>query len=328
MDDNSDPPALTLGGHSPVFSKKRKTNTRQKKISLYTTATNAGGVPKLESMFAPSNAQPPQSTQLPLRFGHIAVPDETQEKVQGASEQLKGEKGNKASGAKGGAEDAHSSEDGAEKVEENLPGSGQGADQGTKEEEVIPTWEYSNEARVYHCKYSELAEAYLNHAYDYCRDGCLDLLLEPNLPQGTRIQTLHLVSTLVHSDRALSFLQDAEAVLNELDQEKWQVRLLKQDNVQMVKDLEMWRLQEPLGQGVEGDDDMPSHQWVEFNRKYQEMVKQELEEELEGVTAVEEPAVELVGHEALEGVTIEALSAVVEEDVTEVKSEVEAMGSV
>ncbi|KAK3643575.1 hypothetical protein LTR56_010085 [Elasticomyces elasticus] len=314
MDDNSDSPALTLEGHSPVFSKKRKTNARQKKISLYTTATRAGGVPKPESMFAPRDSQPPQSTQLPLRFRYAS--DESrateppegdalragssgQDGASGSSKENAEEVGERPAAEYGmndplgdGGKNKEGLVNVAEKVENRLVGEDQSS---------VTAWENSNEARVYHCKYAELVEAYDNQAYDYCRAGCLDLLLYPNIPRNTRIQTLHLVSTLVHSGQAMSFLEDAQAVLSEMDEAKEHVRTLKQDNERMMKDLEVWRGQEPSQESLEEDaiglleGDKPSQQWLKLDREYEEMLKQKLEEELEGVTAVEEPVAQPVG---------------------------------
>ncbi|KAK4974236.1 hypothetical protein LTR42_004875 [Elasticomyces elasticus] len=295
-------------------------------------------------MFAPRHSQPPQSTQLPVRFGHAS--DESR-----ATEQPEGDALRAGSSGQGGASGPR--KENAEEVSErsaagygmNDPlGEGGKNKEGLanaeekvenrlvgEEQSSVSAWEYSNEARVYHCKYAELVEAYDNQAYDYCREGCLDLLLYPNIPRNTRIQTLHLVSTLVHSGQAMSFLEDAQAVLSEMDEAKEHVRTLKQDNEQMMKDLDVWREQEPSLERLEEDaiglleGDKPSQQWLKLDREYEEMLKQKLEVEPEGATAVEEQVAELVGQEALHSVRVEAP---IKEDATEVKRVAEAMGSV
>ncbi|TKA21641.1 hypothetical protein B0A50_08830 [Salinomyces thailandicus] len=143
--------------------------------------------------------------------------------------------------------------------------------------------DYSNEARVYHCRYAELSEAHDNGRYYYCRDGCLDLLTEPRLPLYTRVQTLQMVSTLFHPTSAEAFLDEAQQLLDEeMDPSKFQVILLKEDNGCMKADLKIWRDKRGTtgGEG-EQDDAEPSAEWFRFDREMEQKLDEDLQEEME-----------------------------------------------
>ncbi|CZT23273.1 uncharacterized protein RCC_08984 [Ramularia collo-cygni] len=100
-----------------------------------------------------------------------------------------------------------------------------------------PLRQYSNEARAYHARYAELSEAHDNGAYNACREGCLDLLTEPNVPHYTRIQVLQMLSTILAPPAADSCLQEAATILAKMDNTKFQVQLLARDNEMMQADL-------------------------------------------------------------------------------------------
>ncbi|KAH9840441.1 hypothetical protein Tdes44962_MAKER01641 [Teratosphaeria destructans] len=135
------------------------------------------------------------------------------------------------------------------------------------QDEEVTVDQYSNEARVYHSKYAELSQAYNDKRYAYCREGCLDLLTEPNLPQYTRIQTLQMISTIVFPEHAEELLREADDLLSEMDAAKFQVQLLKEDNEKMKRDLAVWR-----GDGTL-DPYTPTQEWEELH----EMIVQERE---------------------------------------------------
>ncbi|KAK4550635.1 hypothetical protein LTR36_000214 [Oleoguttula mirabilis] len=104
--------------------------------------------------------------------------------------------------------------------------------------------EYSNEARVHHCSYAELSQTLDNHRYEYCHEGSLDLLTEPNHPLYTRIQTLQIASTIVLLAAGQDFLKEAGQILAGMDQSEVQVRLLEEDNEIMKADLAVLALEE------------------------------------------------------------------------------------
>lgn len=62
--------------------------------------------------------------------------------------------------------------------------------------------------------------------------------MEPNLPYGTRVQTLQMVSTLFAPPAAESCIQEAASILARLDQRNFQVQLLTGDNEKMQRDLD------------------------------------------------------------------------------------------
>ncbi|KXT10337.1 hypothetical protein AC579_1036 [Pseudocercospora musae] len=79
-----------------------------------------------------------------------------------------------------------------------------------------------------------------------CREGCKDLLTEPNLPRHIRVHTLHILSTILTESGAEQCLKDAAEVLSQMDATDYQVQLLKSDNDKMLADLQTWRIKEGL----------------------------------------------------------------------------------
>ncbi|KAM0692214.1 hypothetical protein Q7P36_008415 [Cladosporium allicinum] len=106
--------------------------------------------------------------------------------------------------------------------------------------------EYSAESRTYHAYFDELQRAHVRGHYTWCRDHCLTLLLEPRIPLWTRIQTLQLLSTLCQPAGAEQCLQDADRVLDILDPEAFQTKLLQGDNRKMKADREVDRVENNL----------------------------------------------------------------------------------
>ena len=76
--------------------------------------------------------------------------------------------------------------------------------------------------------------------HNECREGCLDLLTEPRIPRWTRIQTLQMVSTVSQPAQQHAHLKQAASLLEEMDADLWEVRLLKGDNDKMFASLEWW----------------------------------------------------------------------------------------
>lgn len=110
--------------------------------------------------------------------------------------------------------------------------------------------QYSNEARVYHARYAELSQAHDEGRYDYCREGSLDMLMEPRVPRYTRVQILQMVSTLLSPAGAKSCLQEANSILMDGDPESRATQLLLDDNQKMWRDL-----YERYGEALESDGD-------------------------------------------------------------------------
>lgn len=140
--------------------------------------------------------------------------------------------------------------------------------------------EYSNEARAYHARYAELNELYDQGRLDRCRQGCLDLLTEPRLPKYTRVQTLQMVSTLLRPAGAKSCLLDAAKLLDSTSPEKFQTRLLKEDNDNMLHDLNLWqdKGEQDGGEDGEVDDDVPSEKWIQHEAEIEEELQREARE--------------------------------------------------
>lgn len=66
--------------------------------------------------------------------------------------------------------------------------------------------------------------------FDECREGCLALLKEPDLGHVTRVQTLHVASGVSHPAEQHAHLKEAERLLEEMDANLWEVRMLKSDS--------------------------------------------------------------------------------------------------
>jgi cell division FtsZ-interacting protein ZapD len=80
----------------------------------------------------------------------------------------------------------------------------------------------------------------------------MNLLLEPRIPLWTRIQTLQLLSTLNHPAGAEQCLNEADQIIDMLNPEQLQTRLLREDNRKMKADMMAWRVEHNLvGQDVE-----------------------------------------------------------------------------
>ena len=83
---------------------------------------------------------------------------------------------------------------------------------------------------------------------------------------------------------AEGLLEEAQEVLTEMDQSKYQVLLLKEDNDKMIADLKMWRAKAGVtGEDVPGieSDDEPSAEWVEADRELEGKLRREIQEALE-----------------------------------------------
>jgi hypothetical protein len=134
--------------------------------------------------------------------------------------------------------------------------------------------EYSAESRTYHAYYDEVGTSEYtpselladnNHSsnvpnllghYTWCRDHCLHLLLEPRIPLWTRIQTLQLLSTMLQPAGGEQCLTEADQIIDKLNPDQFQTKLLREDNRKMMADREAWRVEHNLvGQDIEGISD-------------------------------------------------------------------------
>ncbi|KAK6430566.1 hypothetical protein LTR95_013277 [Oleoguttula sp. CCFEE 5521] len=98
---------------------------------------------------------------------------------------------------------------------------------------------YSNEARAYHARYAYLSSLHDNGHYTECAEGCKDLLTEPRIPLWTRIQTGQMLSTMMSPAVAKHLLEDANHVLDLLNQDDFRTKLLREDNEKMMRDVEL-----------------------------------------------------------------------------------------
>jgi hypothetical protein len=84
----------------------------------------------------------------------------------------------------------------------------------------------------------------------------MELLTEPRIPLWTRIQTLQLLSTLNQPAGAEQCLKEADQIIEMLNPEQLQTRLLREDNRKMKADMMAWRVEHNLvGQDIEGMND-------------------------------------------------------------------------
>ncbi|KJY01896.1 hypothetical protein TI39_contig274g00004 [Zymoseptoria brevis] len=254
MDDDQVP-----GGHPAIYSKKPKTSMRRAK-----QAKPAGGIQHLQSAFLTPDTQEAHSDL------DLAAASSLPEELPPATDM---------------AFDTNVGDDKPEVTEEST------VKQPVDKNLGAPLRQYSNEARVYHCRYAALSEAHDLGQYNICREGSLDLLTEPNLPLYTRVQVLQMVSTLMHPLRAESFLDDAAHLLANMDSTLYPVQLLTHDNEMMQADLQTWRSKKGLiGKDLEAieaegldaeDDDEPTAAWWDLDRAIQGKLDQELAEELD-----------------------------------------------
>lgn len=106
-----------------------------------------------------------------------------------------------------------------------------------------------------HANREQLSRAHDHGHYTWCREGCLDFLTEPRIPLWTRIQTLQMLSTLLQPAGGELCLRKADEVLDILDQEEYQTKLLREDNRKMKADTYAWRVKMNLvGKSIEGVD--------------------------------------------------------------------------
>jgi hypothetical protein len=85
-----------------------------------------------------------------------------------------------------------------------------------------------------------MVDLYEADRYDECREGCLALLAEPELVRVTRVQTLQMASTVTQPAQQYAHLKEAASLLDEMDADLWEVRLLKADNDKKFAGLEWW----------------------------------------------------------------------------------------
>lgn len=84
----------------------------------------------------------------------------------------------------------------------------------------------------------------------------MKLLTEPRIPLWTRIQTLQLLSTMNQPAGAEQCLKEADQIIDMLNPEQLQTRLLREDNDKMKADMMAWRVEHNLvGQDIEGMND-------------------------------------------------------------------------
>jgi hypothetical protein len=76
--------------------------------------------------------------------------------------------------------------------------------------------------------------------FDECRKGCLALLAEPDLTLFTRIQIHQMAASMSHPVLLKAHLDKAASLLEQMDADVWQVRLLKKDNDKQLAGFEWW----------------------------------------------------------------------------------------
>lgn len=188
--------------HPLVSNRKRKTATRPKKLAK----TNAVGAAGLQGLFVASadvnrsSSQDSESTRYAIKDPSESMEidsvlgDSTAQlqHVYGTTTQKLGSGGAESQGNSMGQRQ-HTQ--GAPMNQGDTTGQPQNTEGDTKHQGENPepiaaeaddpeaTRDYSNEARTY------MAIHDLGRHYEY-REGCLDLLTEPNLPLWTRVQTL------------------------------------------------------------------------------------------------------------------------------------------
>nr|OQO22622.1 hypothetical protein B0A51_10608 [Rachicladosporium sp. CCFEE 5018] len=145
--------------------------------------------------------------------------------------------------------------------------------------------EYSNEARMYHARYAELSSFHDFARYAECLEGCKDLLTEPRIPLWTRIQTLQMMSTIVAPVIAEDCLEDASHVLGMLNPNDFRTKLLREDNNNMIADINVWRQKQGLvGKDISGElgeDRPPVAGYFQLDHDMLEREQEEFEEEAE-----------------------------------------------
>jgi len=85
-----------------------------------------------------------------------------------------------------------------------------------------------------------MSDLYEADRYDECREGCLALLAEPELAHATRVQTPQMATTVTQPAQQHAHLKEAASLLEEMDADLWEVRLLKAENDKMFSRLEWW----------------------------------------------------------------------------------------
>ena len=280
-DDNNFLSRLLGPGHEPVSGRRR--SLRPKK-----TASRPGGLPKLKAMFkSPEStqsrtavpqepAEKPEYPGVPSQFAtEPLMPDTTtpfvnlSSKGVGKKEAATGDEKGDATGSSGARNPERTTIADIPTFEEYTNDKSSGDRDGKNEDTGGPNspssppsppepdavearpasmWEYSNEARVYHARYADLDHAHDERRFDACREGCLELLMEPRLPLFTRIQTLQMLSTLLKPAAAEVCLQQAERALQSMDGSTFQVQLLREDNENMqvsnyilIQSFYLWR---------------------------------------------------------------------------------------
>lgn len=180
-------------------------------------------------------------------------------------------------------------------LEASIPGSSKDSQPSKMDQE------YSAEARAYHARYdevsvanpfmrqrltlSQLSQVHDEGRFDFCREGCLDLLTEPRIPYWTRIQTLQMLSTIMKPDTADECLARADAIINLLDPKDFRTPLLRSDNNNMKADLGIWRAKRGLeGESLAEVDDAdkePLAEYFALDRDLEKKLADETEAEIE-----------------------------------------------
>jgi hypothetical protein len=122
--------------------------------------------------------------------------------------------------------------------------------------------------------------------YTWCRNNCLNFLLEPRIPMWTRIQTLQLLSTMLQPAGGEQCLEEVDQLIDMLPHEEFQTQLLREDNRKMKADRMEWRIKNDMvGKDIEGvgenPNEGPSDEQLKEDRDADEKLRQELEEEME-----------------------------------------------